>query len=105
MRRILPLLLTIVIISLILLTINLQELVYYLSKTDIVILIASILLLFPIASLKAERWRVLFDKDMNFSKKDATKFTFAAFPFLALTPSNTGDLVKAYYLKKNIKYP
>jgi len=68
---------------------------YYLVAAFLVILLT------PVFS--AKKWQAML-KAMNYSLgfKESFKIIMAAFPVSAITPSKSGDLIRAYYLKDKI---
>ncbi len=101
-KEVLAVALTVLIFILILSSINIFELIEHLSKSNVVVLGLSVLLFFPFVLLKSERWRILLGKYADLRLKDAARYTMASFPYMAVTPSDAGDFVRAAYIRKNV---
>jgi hypothetical protein len=68
---------------------------FYLTISFLIILLA------PVFS--AQKWQsVLKAMDYHISFKDSFKIIMASFPLSAITPSKSGDLIRAYYLKDSL---
>lgn len=83
--------------------INIRDVYTAFLSTKRWVLIILFCLVIPFFMFKSYRWYIIL-KSMGYhiSLKNAIYITIAAFPFLAITPSNTGDLVKGYFLKNKI---
>jgi len=71
-----------------------------LSHANIFYLFISLLLLFVIILIIAKRWQIiLVTLGYNFQYKECFSLIMGAFPLTSITPSKSGDVIKAYYLK------
>jgi uncharacterized protein (TIRG00374 family) len=51
----------------------------------------------------AKRWQIILETiGYNFQYKECFNLIMAAFPLTSITPSKSGDVIKAYYLKDKI---
>jgi uncharacterized protein (TIRG00374 family) len=103
LKEIVAVAITVVIFAAILLNVNIPELLTHLSGSNPFYLAVSILMFVPIVLLKSERWRLLLKKYTPLSLKDSVKYTMASFPYMTVTPSDAGDVVRAVYIKNRVQ--
>jgi len=73
------------------------------SKAKIGFLFLVVLFEVLITLLKAKRWQIIIKSiDYHIPFKESLNLTLAAFPFLTIMPSQSGDMVKGLYLKDRI---
>jgi len=74
-----------------------------LSHASIFYLLIALLLLFAIILITAKRWQTILETmGYNFQYKECFNLIMGAFPLTSITPSKSGDVIKAYYLKDKI---
>jgi uncharacterized protein (TIRG00374 family) len=74
-----------------------------LSHANLFYLFIALLLLFVIILIIAKRWQTILETmGYNFRYKECFNLIMAALPLTSITPSKSGDIVKAYYLKDKI---
>ncbi|CAD6492620.1 MAG: Lysylphosphatidylglycerol synthase TM region [Candidatus Argoarchaeum ethanivorans] len=74
-----------------------------LSHANLLYLLIVLLLLFAIILITAKRWQIILETiGYNFQYKECFNLIMAAFPLTSITPSKSGDVIKAYYLKDKI---
>jgi len=94
---------TIAIFYLLFTKIDFYSVVDVLSHTNLFYLLIALLLLFVIILITAKRWQTILETmGYNFQYKECFNLIMAAFPLTSITPSKSGDIVKAYYLKDDI---
>ena len=103
LKTILILPITIAIFYVIFTKIDFYSVVDVLLHANIFYLLIALLLLFVIILITAKRWQIILETmGYNFQYKDCFNLIMAAFPLTSITPSKSGDVVKAYYLKDKI---
>ena len=94
---------TIAIFYLIFTKIDFYSVVEVLSHANLFYLFIALLLLFVIILIIAKRWQTILETmGYNFQYKECFNLIMAAFPLTSITPSKSGDVIKAYYLKDKI---
>ena len=74
-----------------------------LSHANIFYLLIALLLLVVGVLIIAKRWQIILETmGYNFRYKECFNLIMAAFPLTSITPSKSGDIIKAYYLKDKI---
>ncbi len=74
-----------------------------LSHANPFYLFIALLLLFVVILITAKRWQTILETmGYNFQYKECFILIMAAFPLTSITPSKSGDVIKAYYLKDKI---
>lgn len=103
LRTLLVIFVTLIIFYLIFTKIDFYSVVEVLSHANIFYLLIGLLLLVISMLIIAKRWQMLL-KTMshNFQYKECFNLIMAAFPLTSITPSKSGDIIKAYYLKDKI---
>jgi uncharacterized protein (TIRG00374 family) len=83
--------------------IDFYSVVEVLSHANIFYLIIALLLLVVGVLITAKRWKIILETmGYNFRYKECFNLIMAAFPLTSITPSKSGDVIKAYYLKDKI---
>ena len=94
---------TIAIFFIIFTKIGFYSVVDVLLHANIFYLLIALLLLFAILLITAKRWQTILETmGYNFGYKECFNLIMAAFPLTSITPSKSGDVIKAYYLKDKI---
>ena len=94
---------TLIIFYLIFTKIDFWSVVDVLSHANILYLFIALLLLFAIILIIAKRWQVILKTiGYNFHYKECFNLIMGALPLASITPSKSGDVIKAYYLKDEI---
>ena len=103
LRTVLVLSITIAIFYLIFTKIDFFSVVDILSYANTFYLIIALLLTVIGVLIIAKRWQTLLDTmGYNFQYNECFNLIMAAFPLISITPSKSGDVIKAYYLKDKI---
>ena len=94
---------TIAIFYLIFTKIDFYSVIDVLSHANIFYLLIALLLLFVIILITAKRWQTILETiGYNFRYKECFNLIMAALPLTSITPSKSGDVIKAYYLKDKV---
>ena len=102
-RAILVLSITIAIFYAIFTKIDFYSVADILLHANLFYLFIALLLLFAIILITAKRWQTILETmGYNFQYKECFNLIMAAFPLTSITPSKSGDVIKAYYLKDKI---
>lgn len=103
LRTLLVIFVTLIIFYLIFTKIDFYSVIDVLSHANLFYLLIGLLLLVIDMLIIAKRWQTLL-KTMgyNFQYKECFNLIMAAFPLTSITPSKSGDIIKAYYLKDEI---
>ena len=102
-RAILVLSITIAIFYFIFTKIDFHSVVDVLSHANIFYLLIALLLMVIGVLIIAKRWQTILETmGYNFQYKECFNLIMAAFPLTSITPSKSGDIIKAYYLKDKI---
>ena len=102
-RTVSVLAITIAIFYLIFTKIDFFSVVKVLSHANLFYLFIALLLLVIGVLIIAKRWQTLLDTmGYNFQYNECFNLIMAAFPLISITPSKSGDVIKAYYLKDKI---
>ena len=103
-RTLLVLSITIAIFYFIFTKINFYSVVEILSHANIFYLLIALLLMVIGVLIIAKRWQTILETmGYNFQYKECFNLIMAAFPLTSITPSKSGDIIKAYYLKDKIQ--
>ena len=103
LRIILVLSITIAIFYAIFTKIDFHSVIEVLSHANLFYLFIALLLLFIIILITTKRWQtILKTMGYNFRYKECFNLIMGAFPLTSITPSKSGDVIKAYYLKDKI---
>ncbi len=103
LRTVLILSITILIFYFIFTKIDFHSVIEVLSHANIFYLFIALLLLFAVILITAKRWQTILKTiGYNFQYKECFNLIMAAFPLTSITPSKSGDIIKAYYLKDKI---
>lgn len=102
-RAILVLAITIAIFYLLFTKIDFYSVVGILSNANPLYLFLAFLLTLSFPLIETKRWQIIL-KTMgyNFPYKECFNLTMGAYPLTCITPSKSGDFIKAYYLKDKI---
>ena len=102
-RTLLVLSITIAIFYFIFTKIDFYSVLEILSHANIFYLLIALLLLVVGVLIIAKRWQIILETmGYNFRYKECFNLIMAAFPLTSITPSKSGDIIKAYYLKDKI---
>ena len=102
-RTLLVLSITIAIFYFIFTKIDFYSVLEILSHANIFYLLIALLLLVVGVLITAKRWQIILETmGYNFRYKECFNLIMAAFPLTSITPSKSGDIIKAYYLKDKI---
>lgn len=102
-RTVLVLSITIAIFYLIFTKIDFYSVVDVLSHASVFYLLIALLLLAIGVLIITKRWQTILETmGYNFQYKECFNLIMAAFPLTSITPSKSGDVIKAYYLKDKI---
>ena len=94
---------TILIFYFIFTKIDFLSVVEVLSHANLFYLFIALLLLFVIILIIAKRWQTILETmGYNFRYKECFNLIMGALPLTSITPSKSGDVIKAYYLKDQI---
>ena len=103
LKSVLVVSITLIIFYFIFTKIDFYSVVEVLSYANIFYLLIALLLLFVIILITAKRWQIILETmGYNFRYKECFNLIMAAFPLTSITPSKSGDIIKAYYLKDKI---
>ena len=103
LKTVLIISITLIIFYLIFTKIDFWSVVDVLSHANILYLFIALLLLFVIILIITKRWQIILETmGYNFQYKECFDLIMGAIPLASITPSNLGDVIKAYYLKDNI---
>lgn len=103
LKTVLVLSITLIIFYLIFTKIDFYSVVEVLSHANLFYLFIALLLLFAIILIIAKRWQTILETmGYNFQYKECFNLIMGALPLTSITPSKSGDVVKAYYLKDQI---
>lgn len=103
LRTLLVLSITVAIFYLIFTKIDFYSVVEVLSHANIFYLFIALSLLFVIILITAKRWQTILETiGYNFRYKECFNLIMGALPLTSITPSKSGDVIKAYYLKDQI---
>ena len=103
LKSVLVLSITIAIFYFIFTKIDFHLVIEVLSHANLFYLFIALLLLFAIILITAKRWQTILETmGYNFQYKDCFNLIMGAFPLTSITPSKSGDVIKAYYLKDKI---
>ena len=102
-RTLLVLSITIAIFYFIFTKIDFYSVIEVLSHANLFYLLIALLLLVVGVLITAKRWQIILETmGYNFRYKECFNLIMAAFPLTSITPSKSGDIIKAYYLKDKI---
>ena len=103
LKTILVSIITLIIFCLIFTKIDIHEVIKILSHADPLYLLISLLILFAPIIVTIKRWHTIL-KVMGYAIQLRTclNVLMAALPLASITPSKSGDIVRAYYLKEKI---
>ena len=103
LKSVLVLSITIAIFYVIFTKIDFYSVIEVLSHANLFYLFIALLLLLAIILITAKRWQTILETlGYNFQYKECFNLIMAAFPLTSITPSKSGDIIKAYYLKDKI---
>ena len=103
LKTVLVLSITIAIFYSIFTKIDFYSVIVVLSHANIFYLLIALSLLFVIILITAKRWQTILETmGYNFQYNECFSLIMAAFPLTSITPSKSGDVIKAYYLKDKI---
>ena len=103
LKTVLVISLTLIIFYLIFTKIDFYSVLAVLSHANLSYLFIALLLLFVIILITAKRWQTILETmGYNLRYKECFNLIMAAFPLTSITPSKSGDIIKAYYLKDKI---
>jgi len=101
MKRLIALILTIVIMSIILFKMDYQEFFQYVRNMDFFYLGLALFLFIPQLFISAWRWKLMVLHRTQISLAESLKLVLASSSLNLFLPSKMGDLSKAYFLKKS----
>lgn len=103
LKTVLVISITLIIFYLIFTKINFYSVADILLHANLFYLFIAFLLLFVIILITVKRWQTILETmGYNFRYKECFNLIMAAFPLTSITPSKSGDIIKAYYLKDKI---
>ena len=103
LKLVLVISITLTIFYLIFTKIDFYSVVDILLDADLFYLFIALLLLFVIILIIAKRWQTILETmGYNIRYKECFNLIMGALPLTSITPSKSGDIIKAYYLKDKI---
>ena len=103
LKSVLVISITIAIFYIIFLKIDFWSVVEVLSHADLFFLFIALLLMITYLSITAKRWQAILETmDYKLQYKECFYVMMGAQPIASITPSKSGDIAKAYYLRDSI---
>ncbi|MFC1786440.1 lysylphosphatidylglycerol synthase transmembrane domain-containing protein [Halobacteriota archaeon] len=103
LKSVIVLAITIAIFYFIFTKIDFYSVMDVLSHANLFYLLIALLLLFLIIPIIAKRWQIILEiMGYKLPYKECLNLIMAALPLTSITPSKSGDVIKAYYLKNKI---
>ena len=103
LKLVLVISITLTIFYLIFTKIDFYSVVDVLLHANIFYLFIALLLMIAGVLIIAKRWQIILETiGYNLQYKECFNLIMAAFPLTSITPSKSGDVIKAYYLKDKI---
>jgi uncharacterized membrane protein YbhN (UPF0104 family) len=103
LKTVLVLSITLTIFYLLFTKIDFYSVVEVLSHANLFYLLIALLLMVIVVLVIAKRWQTLLETmGYYFQYKECFNLIMAGFPLTSITPSKSGDVIKAYYLKDKI---
>ena len=103
LKTVVVLAITIAIFYFIFTKIDFHSVVEVLSHASVFYLLMALLLMITYIPIIAKRWQTILETiGYKLQYKECFNLIMAAFPLTSITPSKSGDVIKAYYLKDKI---
>ena len=103
LKSVLAISITIAIFYIIFSKIDFWSVVEVLSHANLFFLFVALLLMITYLSITAKRWQTILETmDYKLQYKECFYVMMGAQPIASITPSKSGDIAKAYYLRDNI---